>query len=105
MTLPHLSDPPRESIDSLSVSTTAVLRLTARTCDFPNMASNSAIDNFGKRPNIATNISIVYQAHDIMERYVFWKNFEGVENAEIAAHDRQSNYTVSFGSNHLFIAS
>ena len=39
-----------------------------------------------------------------MERYVFWKNFEGVENAEIAAHDRQSNYTVSFGSNHLFIA-
>ena len=104
MTLPHLSDPPRESIDSPSVSTTAVLRLTARTCDFPNMASNSAIDNFGKRPNIATNISIVYQARGIMERYVFWENFEGVENAEIAAHDRQSNYTVSFGGNYLLVA-
>ena len=104
MTLPHLSDPPRESIDSLSVSTTAVLRLTARTCDFPNMASNSAIDNFGKRPNIATNISIVYQARGIMERYVFWENFEGVENAEIAAHNHKLHYLVGFSGNHLLVA-
>ena len=105
MILPHLSDPPRASIDRLSVSIVAMSRLTARTCDFPNMASNSAIDNFGKRPNIATNISIVYQARGIMERYVFWENFEGVENAEIAAHDHKSHHVVGFGSNHLFIAS
>jgi hypothetical protein len=39
-----------------------------------------------------------------MERYVFSENFEGVENTEIAAHNHQSNYTIGFGSNHLFIA-
>ena len=105
MISPHLSDPPRASIDRSSVSIVAMSRLTARTCDFPNMASNSAMDNLGRRPNTATNISIVYQAHGIMERYVFWENFEGVENAEIAAHDHKSNYTIGFGGNHLLVAS
>lgn len=104
MIVPHLSDPPRESINRLSVSIVAMSWLTARTCDFPNMASNSAIDNFGKRPNIATNISIVYQARGIMERYVFWENFEGVENAEIAAHDHESYYLAGFSSDHLLVA-
>ena len=103
MILPHLSDPPRVSIDRLSVSIVAMSWLTARTCDFPNMASNSAIDNFGKRPNIATNISIVYQARGIMERYVFSENFEGVENAEIAAHNHKLHYLVGLSGNHLFV--